>query len=66
MNLIIKQLASKHALYVDGGNGKTNYTFTQESLEEFTNFIVRKCADIAGTAEPYKAEDLIKQHFGVE
>jgi len=34
--------------------------------EKFAELIVRQCAEIAGTAEPYKAEDLIKQHFGVE
>ena len=28
--------------------------------------IVRECANIADKAEPYKANDLIKQHFGVE
>ena len=34
--------------------------------KKFAELIVRQCAEIAGTAEPYKAEDLIKQHFGVE
>ena len=34
--------------------------------EKFAELIVRQCAEIAGAAEPYKAEDLIKQHFGVE
>jgi len=28
--------------------------------------IVRKCAGIADTAEPFLSSDLIKQHFGVE
>jgi len=28
--------------------------------------LVKECAEIANTAEPYKANDLIKQHFGVE
>jgi hypothetical protein len=32
----------------------------------FAELIVRECADIADKAEPYKASDLIKQHFGVE
>ena len=36
------------------------------NMEKFAELIVRQCAEIAGTAEPYKAEDLIKQHFGVE
>jgi len=34
--------------------------------EKFAELIVRECADIADTAEPYKANDLIKKHFGVE
>ena len=34
--------------------------------EKFAELIVRECAEIADKAEPYKASDLIKQHFGVE
>ena len=36
------------------------------TLEKFAEMIVRECADIADTAEPYKSSDLIKKHFGVE
>jgi hypothetical protein len=46
MNLEIKQLATKHALYVDGGGGKTNYTFTKESLDEFVKEIANECSSI--------------------
>ena len=42
------------------GPGLTN------NLEKFAELIVRECAGIADKAEPYKANDLIKQHFGVE
>ena len=35
-------------------------------VERFARLIVRECAEIADKAEPYKANDLIKQHFGVE
>ena len=35
-------------------------------IEKFAELIVRECAEIADKAEPYKANDLIKQHFGVE
>ena len=35
-------------------------------IEKFAELIVRECAEIADKAEPYKASDLIKQHFGVE
>jgi len=36
------------------------------NYQKFAELIVRECADIADKAEPYKANDLIKQHFGVE
>jgi hypothetical protein len=35
-------------------------------LQKFAELLIRECADIADKAEPYKANDLIKQHFGVE
>jgi hypothetical protein len=46
-------------------------SFTDEQgerfdIEKFAELIVRKCAGIAETAEPYQSSDLIKQHFGVE
>ena len=34
--------------------------------EKFAELIVRECASVADKAEPYKANDLIKQHFGVK
>jgi len=40
--------------------------FAQPDLEKFAELIVLKCAEIADTAEPFLASDLIKQHFGVE
>jgi hypothetical protein len=33
--------------------------------ERFAELIVRQCAGIAETAEPYQSSDLIKQHFGI-
>jgi len=33
--------------------------------EKFAELIVLKCAEIADTAEPFLASNLIKQHFGV-
>ena len=39
---------------------------TDEELEKFAQLIVLKCAEIADTAEPFLALDLIKEHFGVE
>ena len=35
-------------------------------LQKFAESLIRECAEIAYKAEPYKANDLIKQHFGVE
>ena len=37
-----------------------------KNLENFAELLIQECAKIADTAEPYKASDLIKQHFGVE
>ena len=46
-------------------------SFTDEQGERFdpkrfAELIVRECAGIAETAEPYQSSDLIKQHFGIE
>jgi hypothetical protein len=35
-------------------------------LVKFADLIVRECAEIAKTAEPYRSDDLILRHFGVE
>ena len=32
---------------------------------KFAELLVRQCADIAASAEPYQASDLILQHFGI-
>ena len=61
MNERIKELANKAGYskdYLEIG--------LPSNMEKFAELIVRQCAEIAGTAEPYKAEDLIKQHFGIE
>lgn len=34
--------------------------------EKFAELIVLKCAEIADTAEPFLASDLIKEHFGID
>jgi hypothetical protein len=73
MNKRIQQLAAKHALYVDGGYGKTNYTFTKESLKEFAELIIQDCIDVVdGYTKPrtfdthYDAVAQIKNLFGIE
>jgi hypothetical protein len=45
-------------------------SFTDEQGEQFdvkrfAELIVKECAGIAETAEPYQSSDLIKQHFGI-
>jgi hypothetical protein len=37
-----------------------------DGLQKFAELIVRECAEIADTAEPFLSSDLIKRHFGVE
>jgi len=41
-------------------------TYTQEAIERLIELTVIECANLADKAEPYKAADLIKKHFGVE
>ena len=60
MNEKIKQLAEQAYLYQE------HDTFLIAALENFAELIVRQCAEIADTAEPFLASDLIKEHFGVE
>jgi hypothetical protein len=41
-------------------------TYEQDRLEQLVQLVAINCAHIAETAEPYRADDLIKQHFGVK
>ena len=34
--------------------------------QKFAELIVKECAKIADKAEPYKATDLIREHFGIK
>ena len=36
------------------------------NMEKFAELIILDCAKIADKAEPYKATDLIKKHFGIK
>ena len=66
MNERIKKLAEQAGFqYIkDEGIGWAgNYN---ASLPKFAELIVRECAKIADSAEPFLSSDLIKQHFGVE
>ena len=73
MNERIKQLALKAFQPINDVTSEgvaDRRTFNQLWFEHynqnFAELIVRECAGIADKAEPYKASDLIKQHFGVE
>jgi hypothetical protein len=64
MNQRIKQLAEQATTYIDPtANDGVCWDFDKE---KFAELIVRECAEIADTAEPFLASDLIKEHFGVE
>ena len=66
MNERIKELALQAMTYVTH-NPKANKRNAGDMFDEkFAELIVRECAEIADKAEPYKASDLIKQHFVVE
>ena len=36
------------------------------SATKFAELIIRECASIAATAEPWKSDDLILRHFGID
>jgi hypothetical protein len=60
----IRDLVRESRLDVYGlGKDRDKWEYT---VEKFAELIVRECADIADTAEPYTSSDLIKKHFGVE
>jgi hypothetical protein len=42
-----------------------SWTQVEKVKTVFAELIVRKCADLADTAEPFQTSDLIKKHFGV-
>ena len=66
MNEIIKNLFIQAGGSVEEENGNL-WTYSDDlDPELFAQLVVRECANIADTAEPYKAYDLIKQHFGVK
>ena len=64
MNEKIRNLLRESRLDVYGL--ATDYTKWDNAVDRFVTLIVLKCAEIADTAEPFLASDLIKEHFGVE
>jgi hypothetical protein len=69
MNERIKELALKAGFKnYDGTSLYSPYIEGMElndELREFAELIVRECAEIAKTAEPYRSDDLILRHFGL-
>jgi len=63
MNKQIKELALQATTIEEHGWGASYENFDKE---KFAQLIVQKCANLADEAEPYKAADLIKKHFGVK
>ena len=64
MNERIKELAEQATTYIDpSANDGVCWNFDKE---KFAELIVRECAWVADTAEPYQTSDLILKHFGVE
>jgi len=59
VNERIRQLLSQAGVHYEVLPKDTVY-------EKFAELIVKECAEIADRAEPYKADDLILKHFGVE
>ena len=64
MNERIKQLAEQAGFYYTDKTGFITPAGCDPA--KFAELIVKECADIADKAEPYKANELIKEHFGVE
>ena len=58
---LIAQASSWVEVEIDSG---TDSVYELLLAEKFAELIVRECANIADKAEPYKASDLIKKHFG--
>ena len=71
MNERIKELSKQAEQYAldkanEANDEDYDYSFDDDFQEKFAELIVQECAEIADTAEPFLASDLIKQHFGVE
>jgi hypothetical protein len=47
------------------GTDSSGKWMSVDQAEKFAELIVRQCAEIADTAEPFLASDLIREHFGV-
>lgn len=64
MNERIREFVSESNLDIYG-LGKDRYRW-EYTVQKFAEMIVKECAQIAKTAEPWKSDDLILKHFGIE
>ena len=64
MNNLIQELAEQVRATVPQGLDVSEWIVIYN--RRLGESIVRICADVAQTAEPYQAADLIRKHFGVE
>jgi hypothetical protein len=64
MHSRLKELSEAAEKYADY-NFKGEPFWTEAYESKFAELIVLKCTEIADTAEPFLASDLIKEHFGV-
>ena len=62
MNPRLREFEKESGLAIFGLGAKRH--IWEAALEKYTELVVQECAEIADKAEPYKANDLIKQHFG--
>jgi hypothetical protein len=60
MNERIKELIKEVGTDVSGK------WMSVDNTEKLAELIVLKCAEIADSAEPFLASDLVKQQFGIE
>ena len=67
MNKRLEDLAEQaNMLIVAGIDVWGNTVDAKVGLQKFAELIVRECALIAKTAEPYKSDDLILKRFGFD
>ncbi len=66
----INDLALEAGLYIKLDSGPYPKALTAEecsaAYQKFAELIVKECALLADKAEPYKSNDLILKHFGVD
>ena len=60
-----KELAEQSGILFEPSKDERVHFIKTETLDAFAQSIVRECAEIAHTTEPYQSSDLILKHFGI-